>query len=116
MAGSTCLISEGRVAIQDILFGFDSDAILPESSESLATIADLLRDRPELKLLEVGHTDDVGDFDYNRRLSMSRAQAVARYLSERHGIAANRLSAAGAGMMAPWPPTAANRAGPRIAA
>ncbi len=32
---------------------------------------------------------------------MSRAQAVARYLSERHGIAADRLSAAGAGMMAP---------------
>lgn len=95
------LISEGRVAIQDILFGFDSDVILPESSESLATIADLLRDRPELKLLVVGHTDDVGDFDYNLRLSMSRAQAVARYLSEQHGIAAERLSAAGAGMMAP---------------
>ena len=95
------LISEGRVAIQDILFAFDSDAILPESSQSLATIAELLRDRPELKLLVVGHTDDVGNFDYNLRLSMSRATAVARYLSEQHGIAAERLSAAGAGMMAP---------------
>jgi len=95
------LISEGRVAIQDILFAFDSDAILPESSQSLATIAELLRDRPGLKLLVVGHTDDVGDFDYNLRLSMSRATAVARDLSARHGIAAERLSAAGAGMMAP---------------
>lgn len=95
------LISDGRVAIQDIQFAFDSDAILPESSRSLETIAELLRDRPELNLLVVGHTDDMGNFDYNLRLSMRRATAVAQYLSERHGIAPQRLSSAGAGMMAP---------------
>lgn len=49
----------------------------------------------------VGHTDDVGDFDYNLGLSMSRATAVLRYLSTEHGIAAACLRAAGAGMMSP---------------
>lgn len=95
------LISEGRVAIQDILFGFDSDEILAESAASLATIAELLNERTELGLLVVGHTDDVGDFDYNLRLSMSRASAVVNYLVNQHGIDASRLNSAGAGMMAP---------------
>jgi len=95
------LISEGRVAIQDILFAFDSDEILPESASALATIAELMDSRVELGLLVVGHTDDVGDFDYNLRLSMTRATAVAEFLQREHGIAASRLRAAGAGMMAP---------------
>ncbi len=95
------LISEGRVAIQDILFAFDSDEILPDSASSLATIASVLQERPTLGLLVVGHTDDVGDFDYNLRLSMTRATAVVEYLQREHGIASERLRAAGAGMMAP---------------
>ncbi len=95
------ILEHGRVAIQNILFAFDSDEILPESSEALATIAELLRERPELSLLVVGHTDSVGDFDYNLGLSMERAAAVVNHLVEEHGIQAHRLQAAGAGMMAP---------------
>lgn len=95
------LIESGRVAIQDILFAFDSDEILPESADSLATIASLLQEQPELGLLVVGHTDDVGDFDYNLRLSLQRATAVVSYLGHQHGVDPERLQAAGAGMMAP---------------
>jgi OmpA-OmpF porin, OOP family len=95
------LVETGRVAIQDILFAFDSDEILPDSAEALATIAELMTDNTDLDLLVVGHTDSVGDFDYNLRLSMDRATAVVSELVERHGIARERLRAAGAGMMAP---------------
>jgi OmpA-OmpF porin, OOP family len=95
------LVEDGRVAIHNILFAFDSDEILPESAESLATIAGLLDDQAGLRLLVVGHTDYVGDFDYNLRLSMERATAVVDYLAVEHGIARDRLQAAGAGMMAP---------------
>lgn len=95
------LIESGRVAVQDILFAFNSDEILPESSAALATIAELMQERHDLGLLVVGHTDDVGDYDYNLRLSMARSTAVVRYLQERHGIAEARLRSAGAGMMAP---------------
>lgn len=95
------LLENGRVAIQDILFAFDSDQILPESADSLNTIASLLQEQPELGLLVVGHTDDMGQFDYNLTLSMQRASAVVRYLQQQHGIAADRLQAAGAGMLAP---------------
>ncbi len=95
------LIVDGRIAVHNILFAFDSDEILPESGESLEHIAQLMKDRPELKLLVVGHTDSVGDFEYNLKLSFSRAEAVAGHLVSRHGIAAERLRAAGAGMMSP---------------
>ena len=95
------LIEDGRVAVQDILFEFDSAEIREESARALASIAEVMETTPELQLLVVGHTDDVGDFDYNLQLSMERAQSVASWLDERHGIDASRLQAAGAGMMAP---------------
>lgn len=95
------LIEDGRVAVQDILFEFDSAEIRQESSEALASIAEVMETTQDLALLVVGHTDDVGDFDYNLQLSMERAQSVAAWLNENHGINPGRLQAAGAGMMAP---------------
>ncbi len=95
------IVAEGRVAVRDILFEFDSAAIIDESADALATIADVLEDNAELDLLIVGHTDNVGDFEYNLNLSMERAQAVASWLEDQHGIDGDRLQSAGAGMMAP---------------
>lgn len=95
------LVQDGRVIVNAILFEFDRADILPESAQALATVADLLAGREELKLLVVGHTDGVGSFDYNLRLSVDRAQAVVEWLSTRHGIAGMRLRAAGAGPMSP---------------
>lgn len=97
----TGLIEEGRVAVQDILFEFDSARILPVSSDALATVAQLMGDAPDIGLLVVGHTDNKGSYDYNLSLSMARAQAVVDYLTGQHGVAPDRLQAAGAGMMAP---------------
>ncbi len=95
------LEQHGRVAIQNILFEIDSDAILPESAEALETIAELMKRQPDLSLLVVGHTDNTGSFDYNLTLSMNRASSVADYLHHELGISEDRLQAAGAGMMAP---------------
>ncbi len=95
------LVQDGRVIVNAILFEFDRAEILPESAQALETVTDLLRGRPELKLLVVGHTDGVGSFDYNLRLSVERAQAVVGWLGNRGGIDASRLRAAGAGPMSP---------------
>lgn len=95
------IIVDGRIAVYNILFAFDSAEILPDSSESLKHISQLMKDRTELKLLVVGHTDSIGDYDYNLKLSFSRAEAVVKYLVSKHGIENPRLRAAGAGMMSP---------------
>lgn len=95
------IVSEGRVAVRDILFEFDSAEIIDQSADALKTIADVLEQNESLDLLIVGHTDNVGDFEYNLNLSMERAQAIAGKLEDDHGIDGDRLQAAGAGMMAP---------------
>ncbi len=95
------IVEAGRVAVQDILFEFDSDQILPESADALETIAELMHDNPDLELLVVGHTDSVGQFDYNLDLSLDRANAVSIWLQLEQGVSGDRLQAAGAGMMAP---------------
>ncbi len=95
------LIADGRVVVDAILFAFDSDEILPDSAAALQTVAALMDDRPGLTLLVVGHTDGVGSFDYNLRLSLSRATSVVDWLASRHGIARERLRPAGAGPMSP---------------
>lgn len=49
----------------------------------------------------VGHTDGVGEFAYNRKLSQERAERVVEELVKKHRIAAKRLSAHGVGPLAP---------------
>ena len=95
------LVADGRVIVNAILFEFDSADILPDSAEALSTVAALMQGRDDLSLLVVGHTDGVGSFDYNLRLSVDRAQSVVDWLVTRHNIAGSRLRAAGAGPMSP---------------
>lgn len=92
---------DGRVAIYGIYFDFDKADIKPESAAQIEQLAELLKKNPQLEVLIVGHTDGQGAYDYNLSLSARRARAVLEALTTRHGIDAKRLTAAGAGMMAP---------------
>lgn len=62
---------------------FDSGKadVKPESKDTLAQIAKLLSTSPALKLLVVGHTDNVGEFNSNMDLSKRRADAVISVLA-----------------------------------
>lgn len=95
------LVEDGRVVVDAILFAFDSDEIKPESADALETVAELMEANANLDLLVVGHTDGVGSFDYNLRLSLDRATSVVAWLNTEHGIDQNRLRPAGAGPMSP---------------
>ena len=54
-----------------------------------------------MRLWIVGHTDDVGGYDHNMKLSARRAKAVLLALTGRFGIAAAQLHDAGVGFLAP---------------
>ncbi|MCU0835529.1 MAG: OmpA family protein [Chromatiaceae bacterium] len=92
---------DGRIAIYGIYFDFDKAGIQPDSEPQIAQLAALMKENPQLQVLIVGHTDGKGAFDYNLSLSQRRAQAVADALVSAHGIARDRLTPAGAGMIAP---------------
>jgi outer membrane protein OmpA-like peptidoglycan-associated protein len=92
---------DGRVAIYGILFDFDKADIKLESKEQIDQLGALLKKNAGLQVIVVGHTDGKGAFDYNLSLSQRRAQAVVKALTGAHGIKADRLTPAGAGMIAP---------------
>ncbi len=95
------LTTTGSISLYGIFFDTDKADIKPESEPTLKEIAKLLTDAPQMSVIVVGHTDSQGAFDYNIDLSARRANAVKAELAAKYGIAANRLVAAGAGMMAP---------------
>ena len=91
----------GKVALYTVYFDFDKADLKPESKPTIEEIAKLLRRNPELKLYVVGHTDNLGSFDYNMNLSQRRAEAVVRELVEKYGISKDRLKGYGVGPLCP---------------
>jgi len=95
------IATKGSVALYGIYFDTGKAEVKPESEATLSEIAKLLQQDPGLKLYVVGHTDNVGDPDYNFDLSRRRAEAVVQALVENYGIDAGRLAPMGVGLLAP---------------
>ena len=91
----------GHVSIYGIYFDTGKSEIKPESDAAILEITKLLKNNDALKLYVVGHTDNVGSFDNNMKLSKDRANAVAKALTGKHGIAAARLKPHGVASLAP---------------
>lgn len=87
----------GSVRLDGIYFDTGLATLQPESDAALAEVAELLRQRPELRLLVVGHTDSVGSDADNLKLSRRRAAAVVAALTGSFGVAADRLESRGMG-------------------
>jgi outer membrane protein OmpA-like peptidoglycan-associated protein len=98
------IATTGHIALYGIYFDHDKADVKPESAPTLAEIAKLLKADPKLSLYVVGHTDNVGTYDYNVALSDRRATAVVKELTSKHGIAAAQLKPAGIGPLAPVAP------------
>lgn len=84
----------------EVSFDFDSATVKPGFYTSLNKIADIMNRYPQTDIMIVGHTDSVGNTDYNLRLSLRRANAVADYLMDQ-GVARFRLSTEGRGPLEP---------------
>ncbi len=69
----------------------------PACDRTMTYIAKLLKESPGFHVQVDGHTDNVGNPESNRKLSQERAEAVVRYLVQKKGVDAKRLSAKGFG-------------------
>ncbi|WP_247895750.1 OmpA family protein [Azospirillum brasilense] len=99
-------LKAGLRAAFRIGFDFNSARIRPESRAVLDRIGAVMT-APEAATARfriVGHTDAVGGDAANRALSQRRADAVADYLAERHGVRRDRLDTAGMGAREPLLP------------
>lgn len=81
---------------RQIQFKLDSAELTAEGRAMLDELAATLKELGFISGTVTGYTDSSGDEDYNRGLSLRRAEAVAGYL-EAQGIAAGRLNVRGMG-------------------
>jgi outer membrane protein OmpA-like peptidoglycan-associated protein len=98
---ASSIATQGSVALYGILFDTNSAEVKAESMPTLQNMATLLKDQPALKLLVVGHTDNVGTFDFNMDLSKRRAASVVQMLAAQHGIDQSRLTPVGVSFASP---------------
>jgi outer membrane protein OmpA-like peptidoglycan-associated protein len=91
----------GSFSLYGIYFDTDSSVIKAESQSTLNEIEKLILQNAEMKLYIVGHTDNVGEFDYNMKLSQKRGSAVMEALLKNHSIDPERIEAYGVGMLSP---------------
>ena len=91
-------IQKGKLEIKQAVFFATNKAIIQRRSfKMLDQVARVLRQHPELeKVVIEGHSDNVGNAEANRRLSLARAQSVKDYLVKK-GVEATRLEAKGYG-------------------
>lgn len=82
--------------LDGVTFEFGSPRLTPQSRVVLDEIVSGLIAQPELKVKVDGHTDNVGNASYNRRLSLLRARSVAHYLVQ-NGVERHRVKYAGFG-------------------
>jgi outer membrane protein OmpA-like peptidoglycan-associated protein len=84
------------VNLPDVLFEFDRADLTTEARRTVADIADVTRTAADRTIAVEGHTDSVGSTAYNKRLSIDRAESVARALQQT-GVPATQLRTAGYG-------------------
>jgi OOP family OmpA-OmpF porin len=91
----------GKIALYGIYFDVDKATLKPESDSTLEQIGKLMKEKPQLKLLVVGHTDNAGSFASNMDLSQRRAAAVVGALTSRYAVKKDRLTPVGVSSAAP---------------
>lgn len=95
------LAGSGKIALYGIYFDTDKATLKSESDTTLEQIGKLMKEKPALKLLVVGHTDNAGNFATNMDLSQRRAAAVVSALASRYGVKQDRLTPIGVSYAAP---------------
>lgn len=92
-------LAEGKLLYETVLtddkvkFGFDTSDLSPEAESALDEFASQLKNQNAGVYIEIqGHTDSVGSEKYNEELGLLRAEAVRRYLSQKHQFPLHRMN------------------------
>ncbi len=81
----------------DELFDFNKAVLRPKGKQKLDELAGKLGDIKYDTIVAIGYADRIGSEEYNKKLSMRRAEAVKTYLVNEKGIAADRIFTDGKG-------------------
>lgn len=105
--GLTVNLKNGKVYVsleEKLLFKFGSSNVDPNGIKALKELGKVLESNVDINILIEGHTDNVGDKNYNWDLSVKRATSIVKVLTKHSGIDPKRLTAAGKGQYLPIDP------------
>jgi OOP family OmpA-OmpF porin len=94
------IIIETEKLYRNINFGFNKCDLKTSVYPTLDQIIASLKAQPEIDIEVQGHTDSLGNSQYNKHLSLRRARAVKAYLVGK-GIDSSRISTKGYGSERP---------------
>ncbi len=96
-------LREDRIEINEkIQFAYNDSTILEVSFGLLNDIAQVMKENPQVKKIEIGgHASTEGSDEHNLKLSDARAKSVKRWLVEQGGVEDKRLTAKGYGETKP---------------
>lgn len=83
-------------AVNNVYYDYDKDVLKPESVASLDTLVQFLNDNPSFTVEVYSFADAKGAEEYNKALSLRRAQSVVDYVTNA-GIDQSRIVAKGFG-------------------
>lgn len=83
-----------------VLFDFDSDTLAGQAQADAHKLVKVLIEAGIDQLRVEGHTDNIGSADFNQRLSLRRAEAVAREFAS-HGVPRANITVVGFGSSKP---------------
>ena len=100
-ADTVIVLERGKtVILKGVNFEFGKALLTEDSERTLRLAFNALVASPDVNVLIVGHTDNVGSAATNKRLSLRRAQSVKSWLIGQ-GISRRRLTVAGKGFDEP---------------
>ena len=88
------------ITLNKLYFDVSKYEILPASYNELDRLVDFMKSSAGMEVRVEGHTDNLGDFDENVKLSLNRANAVKQYLVSK-GISPERIETKGIGPTRP---------------
>lgn len=95
---------DGKIYVsleEKLLFKSGSAKIDPKGEDAIIKIAKVLENNPDISVIIEGHTDNVGESDYNWNLSTQRSLAVVKIIEKNSKVDMSRITVAGRGMYAP---------------
>lgn len=94
-------VKNGRVYVslqENLLFPSGSAVVNPKGKQALGTLAQVLNLNPDINVVVEGHTDSVpihGKYEDNWALSVARATAIVRILTDTYKVDPTRVTASG---------------------
>jgi chemotaxis protein MotB len=94
-------VKNGRVYVslqENLLFPSGSAVVNTKGKEALGTLAQVLNTNPDINVVVEGHTDSIpikGKYEDNWALSVARATAIVRILTDNYKVDPTRVTASG---------------------